>query len=449
MNGSGSARRLIGELGLACRALGGHRAIWSNASLLFGATIAGGLLGFLFWWLAARLFPPWAVGYASTATSAMVMLGNIGTLGIGTVLIGELAKRSRSAGTVVAAALGAAVLASSVLGLSVALLAPHLIPGLTPGPQIVALFVVGVGLTGAAFVLDAAFIGMLSGTVQLSRNVIFHVVKLVLLYLVGVWWYQELSAGIVAAWVLGIAGSIAWVAVSPRRRKVPILRRPDWAFLRRLPRVASAHNWLNLALEAPQFTMPIVATALVSATAGASFYAAWMIVSFAYVLPFHLGTVLYAVGAGDAEALRRKFRFTFTVSGSAGLIGIPALLLVAPLGLRLFGPSYVEQGTLPLQLLALGYFPMIVWAHFVALCRIRDWIGYATMTVVAGTALEIGAAVTGALRGGLVGLAIGLLAAKWVEGAIAAPSLRAALRGTPSHLADQGTRLQPVAERRQ
>lgn len=447
MNPLDSVRQFAGEPGLTRRLLGGQWAIWSNAGSLFGATIAGGLLGFLFWWLAARLFPPWAVGYGSTATSAMVMLGNIGTLGIGTALIGELAKRSRSAGSVVAAALGASVLASSVLGLCVALVAPHLIPGLAPGPQILALFVVGVGLTGAAFALDAAFIGMLSGIVQLSRNVIFHVVKLMMLYLVGVWWYQELSTGIVAAWVLGTAGSMAWVMVAPGRRKVPILCWPDWVFLRRLPRVAAAHNWLNLALEAPQFTMPIVATALVSATAGASFYAAWMIVSFAYILPFHLGTVLYAVGASDADALRRKFRFTFTVSGIAGLIGVPALLVIAPLGLRLFGPSYIEQGTLPLRLLALGYFPVIAWAHFVALCRIKDRIGYATLFVVAGTALEIGVAVTGAVRGGLVGLAVGLLAAKWVEAVIAAPTLRAGLRGAAHPLADHCARPQPVAEK--
>lgn len=412
----------------AQRLLGGHRAIWSNASSLFGATIVGGPLGFLFWWLAARLFPPAAVGYGSTASSAMVMVGNIGTLGIGTALIGELAKRSRPAGSVVAAALGAAVLASSVLGLGVALAAPHVITGLTPGPLIMAMFVAGVALTGLAFVLDAACIGVLSGSVQLSRNVIFHVAKLGLLGLVGVWWVGQLSAGIVAAWVLGIAASLVWVVVLLWWRGAPMTCRPDWAFLRRLPRVASAHNWLNLGLEVPGYTMPIVATTLVSGVAGASFYAAWMTVSFAYILPFHLGTVLYAVGAHDAETLRRKFRFTLTVSGAAGLVGIPALLLLAPLGLRLFGPTYAEQGTLPLRLLAFGYFPVIAWAHFVALCRIRDRVNDATVIVLAGAGLEIVGAVVGAVLGGLVGLALGLLLAKWVEGLMAVPTLMAGVR---------------------
>jgi O-antigen/teichoic acid export membrane protein len=195
---------------------------------------------------------------------------------------------------------------------------------------------------------------------------------------------------------------------------------------------AAAHNWHNLVLDAPHLVIPILATALVSATAGGSFYAAWTILAFGYVVPFHLGTVLYAFGAGNQQAVQRELRFTLRLSLLLGLIGVPALLFGAPLVLGLFGPTYAELATFPLQLLALGYFPMVVLAHFVAVCRIRDRIKLAAVVVTVFGVVEIGAAATGAIVGGLVGLSVGVLAAKCLQGVCTASTVvRAVTAGLP------------------
>ena len=424
-------------------ALRAYRVIWFNAGSLFGATVIGAPLGFVFWWAAARLFPPTTVGYGSTATSATVMLGNLGSLGFGTVVIGELTRRSRAAAPVITAALAAAVSLSLVLGVGAALVGGRVVGN--AGPDVVTLFVAGVALTGAAFVLDAAVVGILAGSVQLTRNVVFHLVKLTLMVLIGVWWWQAGVAELLVAWVVGVGASVVWSASVLARRGLSLWCRPDRSFLRALPRAASAHNGVNLGLEVSQSAIPIVATAVVSATAGASFYAAWMFLSFAYILPFHLGTALFAAGEpagkGRAATLGRRLRFSLGVSSLAGLVGIPALVLLAPVGLRFFGPSYVELGTAPLRILAVAYFPVILWAHFVAVCRIRGRIGFAAVVVLIGTALEFGGAVTGAFVDGLEGLAIGLVLAKLVEGAAAAPTVIGALRATQEsveQVADEG-----------
>lgn len=415
--------------------MGRHLAIFSNASSLFGTTVISALLGFAFWWLAARLFPPASVGYGSAAVSAMVLLGTIGTLGLETALIGELAKRSHRSGSLVAASLAVSAVGSVVLAIgfvAVTLVAPNVIP-FPADLEIVALFVLGVALTGSTYVLDAAFVGLLSGGLQLCRNVVFSVAKLVLLYLVAVLAHDWLGAGIFAAWVAGIVISVLWVAVVLRVRGVPLLYSPNWVLIRRLPRFAWAHNWLNLVLDSPVLVIPILATALVSATAGAGFYAAWTILALAYVVPFHLGTVLYAVGAANPRAVARELRFTLRLSLLLGLIGVPVLVLGAPLVLGLFGPIYAELGTLPLQLLALGYFPMVILAHFVAVCRIRKRIKLAAVVVTVSCLVEIGAAIAGAIAGGLVGLSAGVLAAKWLQGAFTAQTVvRAAAATTAS-----------------
>src|SRR5947207_15239006 len=61
-----------------------------NAGSLVGTTAVTSLLGFVYWWLAARAFPPAIVGFASAAISAMTLLGTFALWGRGTLLLGEL-----------------------------------------------------------------------------------------------------------------------------------------------------------------------------------------------------------------------------------------------------------------------------------------------------------------------------------------------------------------------
>jgi O-antigen/teichoic acid export membrane protein len=114
---------------------GENWAILSNAGALIGTTGLNSALGFIYWWLAARLFAPSAVGLASAAISAMMLLGNVGMLGLGTLLIGELPHRSHEAGALIATALLVAGGASAVLGILFGLAAPLVSAELTPLAQ--------------------------------------------------------------------------------------------------------------------------------------------------------------------------------------------------------------------------------------------------------------------------------------------------------------------------
>ena len=71
-----------------------HRDLLSNAGSLVMSTGVASLLGVVYWMFATRLFSQRAVGYGSAAVSAMTLLGTIGMLGLGTLLIGELPRRT-------------------------------------------------------------------------------------------------------------------------------------------------------------------------------------------------------------------------------------------------------------------------------------------------------------------------------------------------------------------
>lgn len=403
-----------------------NRVIVANAASLISTTGVTSALGFFYWWLAARLFPPAAVGLASAAISAMMLLGSVGVLGSGTLLIGELPRQPGKAGSLITTSLLVAGFASGGLGILFAIAAPRLSAELEPlaqGIESIALFALGVTLTGVTRVLDQALIGLLRGRLQLWRNALFAVVKLIALWVAGIWFANKLGLTIYATWVVGSLVSLAVLVGTITLDGVRIAYRPQWGLIRGLGRAALGHHGLNLALEAVGWTLPIMVTALLSAKANASFYAAWMIASLVFTVPSALTTVLYAVGAAEPAALARKIRLTLKLSLLAGVLGSSVVLISAYQVLRLFGSVYAEQAEWSLRILALGVFPMIIKAHYVAISRVHNRIAEAAVLMTVGSSLELLFAALGAGIGGLSGLSVGLVAALCVEATFTAPNV--------------------------
>src|SRR5437763_5452353 len=100
-----------------------HWTVIANASSLVGTTAVNAVLGYAYWWLAARQFPASAVGLAGAAVSAMTLLSTIVLMGLGTMLIGELHRREGGeVGLIVVASLVAGLI-SALLGAGFALVA--------------------------------------------------------------------------------------------------------------------------------------------------------------------------------------------------------------------------------------------------------------------------------------------------------------------------------------
>lgn len=401
--------------------------ILTGASSLVGTTAVTSILGFAYWWLAARQFPAQAVGLASASISAMLLLGTLGALGFGTLLIRELPRRRDQAFPFVLAALTVTGATGAALGGAFACIVPLLSEEFAPlsaNPGTVALFAVGVGLTSATIVLDQALLGILRGGKQFWRNAIFSAAKLLALAMIGFWSTERQALAIYAAWNIGNGLSLAWIALGTlagrRDWRVYIPRvRMLWSFRR----AALGHHLLNLALQGTSFVTPLIVTALVSATANAYFYAAWMMAGFVYAGPMALAVSLYAVGSNAPEAIAQRMRFTL---GLALFGGFAANMIVFgatdPL-LRLFGADYATNAGTALRLLGLGVFPVIVKDNYVTLRRIEGRVRGATGLVAIGGLLELGCAAIGALVGELRGVALGLVIGLCLEALLMLPTL--------------------------
>jgi O-antigen/teichoic acid export membrane protein len=371
--------------------------VFANASALFGATVVTSALGFGFWAVAARLAPPASVGAASGAISAMQLLGSLATIGLGTLLIGELAvsptRTLPLVKTCVAVAGAAGVLLSVVTSLVLHAAGSRAVSLLEPGWSLI-LFSIGTGLTATALVLDQALIGLSQGGRQLVRNTVFAVSKLVALPALAL--VANLSAAILyAAWAGGNLLSLVWLFARSRRKSRWFIQRIEKAAIRQFGGAALAHHLMNVASHAPLLVLPIAVLAFQGAEANASFYLATLLASFAWTVPSHLSTALFALPERDMAALRSELRLSLKLAAAVSVaVLLGSIALGKPL-LGLFGRTY-ENAYILLVVLMAATFPAAIKSFYVAVCRARGRLLRAALLTAAGSIMEIAAGAVGA-----------------------------------------------------
>lgn len=408
-----------------------------NAGSLAGTTAVTAGLGYVYWWVAARQYSASAVGLAGAAVSAMTLLATIGVMGLGTMLIGELHRRHGGEARLIVGAASIAGLTSAVLGVCFALICSRLSVEFEPlatGPVQVALFATGVGLTAAAQVFDSAVVGLLRGGLQFVRNLVFSTGKLGVLVVASVALPNDDGLTIYAAWLLGNLASVAVVVAMLAFSAGPGQKHQPTALnIRGLGRTAVAHHVLNVALHFSPLVVPVLVTAMLSATTNAYFYVAWMVAGVLYLGPVTLTTVLYAVGVRDPSTLASKTRFTVGLSLIGALAANACLFLAGDAVLGLFGDAYPANSGPTLRILALGVIPSIVKEHYVAIARIHERTRSAAVLVTVGAVLELAFVAAGAYVGGLEGLSAGWVAALTVEALLMATSVYRVMtiRGEP------------------
>lgn len=396
-----------------------NRALLINTLSLVCTTAVTGVLGFAYWWIAAREFPPQVVGLASAAISAMTLLGAIFVLGLGTLLIGELPRQKGKEWSLINAALLLVGGVGACGGVLFVLISPYLsadFQTFRAHLSTILLFAAGVSLTSIVVVLDQALIGLLQGSLQFWRNTLFALVKLVLLFLAGLWLTKG-SEIIYGTWAAGNLISLVplfgLVLVQVSRSKQAFL--PDWKALHKLGLPALQHHLLNLILQTPITAMPVLVTIVLSATTNAWFYVAWMLSGLVFIASYALTTVLYAINASQSEELSRKIRLTLGLSLLTAIIGNVLFQFGATQILNIFGHNYAEQAAWSLRILSLGAFPTIIKNHYIAVGRIHNRMTRVVLPVAIGSILELGAAALGARLNGLVGLSLGWVIAICIE----------------------------------
>lgn len=404
-----------------------NQAILANASSLVGTLLVTSGLGFAYWWVVARQFETVDAGLAAAFISAMLLLGTIGMMGMGTLMIGELARHPKLVASLIATALLIAGTASAILGLGFALIAAHFSADfvlLAANWGYLLLFTAGVTTTGMVLVLDQALLGLLRGSWQLWRNAIFSAAKLLLLWPAAYYFRSAGAMAIYATWLVGNLLSLLfmiWLVGNQSLRRANY--QPQWQLFRQLRNIAVAHHILNLSLQTVQFAMPVIVTVIISPETNASFYVAWLIASSLFIVPTSLTQALYAVSAADVTILAQKIRFTLRTSFAGVIVAGLAILVTADFVLSFFDPTYAQTAAPSLRWLLLAALPIVIRVHYVAICQIRRQLAHAATVFLAASVLELTLAIVGALVGGLIGLTIGWVIATYIQGIAMIPAV--------------------------
>lgn len=409
------------------------RFLLRSAAALASTSIVTAGLGFVYWAFAARTFPAANVGEASTAIAAMNLIAPLALLGLGTLLIAELPTiTDRRAALVSTAALLTGVAAGAV-AYACAFLLPGDFLGL-PGISsvgVASIFAAAVATQAIGMLLDQALLSMVGGGMQLRRNLIQALAKLVLLVLFAFTLAGLGAMAIFVSWLLANVISLIAVGVLLMRRFGLRLRTlvPAPKMLHGLHFDAARHHVLNTALLVPYFAMPIVANVVLGSERAAYLYAAWSVAGFVFFLPLSLSTALFASGARDSGTFLMEFRKTLRYSFLACAAAIAVIALTGRLVLGIFGADYAAEGYAALVVLCLAGLSLIIKDHHVALARVTDDVGRESLLVTMLSVVEVFGAAYGAVRGGLTGLALGWLAAVSLGAVVYGPRVLRAYRG--------------------
>ncbi len=398
-----------------------NRIMLFNTGSLVCTTLITSTLGFIYWWLATRLFSPEAVGMASASISAMTLLATISLLGLGSLLIGELPRQPGKERSLVSTAIILVGCLGGVSGIVFAILTPLIskdLQILKANSEDIAIFTVGVSLTAIALVFDQAVIGLLRSELQLWRNTLFALTKLVALLTAGFYLAQRSGLTLYATWAIGNVFSLValfgFILLKDWRLPLQTFL-PQWSLVRKFGRTAFQHHILNLSLIAPMLILPILVTIMLSARANAWFYVSFTLANFVSIVLYALTTVLYAMNAAQPAGLVRQIRLTLSLSLATSIVANCLLLLYARQILNLFGPAYAEHATWSVIVLGLGAFPLIIKDHYIAIFRIHNQMARAMIPIAIGCLLEVVGPVLGAHLGNLLGLSLGWVLAVAIE----------------------------------
>ena len=384
-------------------------------------------LGFVYWIIATRYYPQESVGLASAAISSMLLLGEVGVFGLTSLLVGQLSRSKYKISTLISTALVVIVFTSGIPAIVFGLVAPKLSMELEPlssSVWILVMYVVGVISISAGLILDYSTIGLERGELQLWRNLIFAVAKLITLVIVAAWLSSRSGMVLYGTWAASAILSLVislFYSISKGLRYTDMI--PDFTLFKELRGLAVGHHALNLAAQVPGMLLPILVTILLSLSVTASFYIAWMITSFILFVPTSLSITLYAAAAKYPETGRTRMRFSLLLSFALGIVANILIFFLAKPILAVFGDLYVSQAEQILKILALSVFPHTLLVHFVAKMRINETANKASFIVWFGAILQLVLASTGAKLFSTIGFSTGWLIGLSIVAVLVAPNV--------------------------
>lgn len=380
-------RRQLGTSARPAESVLAHRlrvdSLLRNSVYVMATSALTGASGYLYWIIAARMYPAHEVGLASALIGTMMLAATLATLGIGPTLIQVLPRRQSGYqwSLTLNAVLATGMLASLATGSVAAILLPFLSPRLAVvghhSGYTLAL-IAGVALLTLASLLDSMFTAERAAGKMLARTAMFALLRIPLL--VGPILLGQAGALVICmSWILAAGASLIGGALLVPRlgRAYRLARQGIVTQMRSMLSLVAGHQLISLGAMAPIYLLPVIVVARLSLAENAYFYTSWQVGSLFFMVSPSVAVALLAEGSHNPDNLMHKARSSVLIIAAL----LCPVMLVAILGGRLilsmFGPSYALNGYSLLVILVASAIPDAITNVYVAMLRVRKRLAWA------------------------------------------------------------------------
>lgn len=365
--------------------------------------------GYLFWIIAAHMYPAHDVGLASALIGTMMLAATLANLGIGPTLIQVLPRREsgHAWSLTLNAVLTTGTISSLLIGGAAAIFLPVLSPkfavvGNSSGYTLA--LIAGVPLLTLAALLDSMFTAERVAGNVLARTATFAILRVPLL-VIPVLFGRAGAIVICVAWILAAAGSIVCGALLiPRlRRTYSLALRGIATQMRSMLSLVAGHQFISLGALAPIYLMPVLVVARLSFAENAYFYTSWQVGSLFFMVSPSVAVALLAEGSGSPSDILRKARSSVYIIGALLVPAMLAAILGGHLILSMFGPNYALYGFSLLTVLVISAIPDAITNVYVAVLRVQRRLVLAALLNNGMATLAVGLAWIMLPRMGIIG----------------------------------------------
>ena len=399
--------------------------LYRNAGYLMLASGVNSLAGFVFWAVAARLYPAEGVGLAAAAISAIGLLALLSTLGMDYGLIrflpgsGDKAKNILNSCFTLSGLVSVALAVIFLAGLK--LWSPALLR-IQQNPVFFISFVIFALAAVYRVFAERTFIAGRRAGFALTQGLVFTLLRFIPLVALAPLFNVF---GIFASWGIGLGlaviVSIPFLIprVQPGYRPAPKIDRKS---IGNMMHFSFANYGANIFWAIPILCLPLMVVNLLGAEANAYFYVGWALGYLLVSIPVTVSFSLFAEGSHSEEQLGHNIDRSLRLL----LVLVPVIAIVFLAGervLALFGSAYAENATTLLWVLAVSAIPVGLNHTYFTVKRVQK-----RMRGVIGLSAFI-AVVTMVLsylllpRVGIIGAGIGWLIPQAIVAVAITPSL--------------------------
>lgn len=354
-----------------------YRTAWALIVNTGGTTV----LGFGYWVAVAHLYDRQTLGRSSALVSALILLSTLTQLNLSSALPRFLPSAGRSAGRLIAYSYGVSSLVALPVAAAFVLVMPRLFPQwhfLASSRVLEVLFILAAVAWGIFALEDAALTGLRRAEVVPVENLIYGVMKLVMVVCVAT---LIPASGIFASWAVPLLVIIPIINLLIFRRYVKRDEQASAGFrMRQVARFASVDYLAAMSTQAYAAVLPLMVLSVLGPAANGSFYIAWTISFGLSLVATNFGISLMVEAAAAPQRLAELTRGIIARCALVTLLGAVVLIAAARPILHIYGAEYAAHAVGLLGLLAVGAIPraavIITWS----IDRVAGRVGRAALT---------------------------------------------------------------------